>query len=449
MGIWRTQTTPETNPIPIEAGEMVQQRNTIMVEVDHDMGKVAGDLALRYYLQPRAYYDGVWDYGPDVFSDDDTRSQYGFDNREQIDDLKKDLEFFLGFADLSYNDAFLRLGKQVFQWGEMSTVRILDACIPTDNQSLGVDLEERLVPLTLARGGYTFFDVGPASSMTIEGYYINGGIDDTYGEDIIDGSAVVPPTGRSSSPSSLETEEDFTDDDRYGIRLGAMFGDTQLYLAHYRKYSDSPSVQLIMPSGAMPYIQKSTETIDVFGGSFSRFFSSFDGVIRGEIGYFVDEPMTYGSDSSPAVNNGEVPHHDVLRWGVAVDKNWVLPALNPLREFVTTLELVGTSIQNYDSRLTYSWPDPETGEAIKVQRHNFKMVAVASTEYYDGKLNPRFSAIYDISTQTFMFLPAVILSNGGNLNFEIGYRYTASDTYEGLGFLKDNDELTLKLTYYF
>ncbi|MCG8633094.1 MAG: hypothetical protein MI863_04655, partial [Desulfobacterales bacterium] len=60
-----------------------------------------------------------------------------------------------------------------------------------------------------------------------------------------------------------------------------------------------------------------------------------------------------------------------------------------------------------------------------------------------------FSAIYDISTQTFMFLPAVILSNGGNLNFEIGYRYTASDTYEGLGFLKDNDELTLKLTYYF
>ena len=472
MGIWRTTSAPDTNPIPITGGDLVQQRNTVMLEWDHQLGNIIGDLGFHYYLQPRAFYDGVWDYGPSEFSDEETREKYGFYNQDQIDDLKKDLELFIGYGDLTFRDAFLRVGRQVFQWGEMSTIRILDDCIPVDYQSLGVDLEERLVPMDLVRGSYTIFDVGPFASMSFEGYYIPGSIDDKWGADFISGSHIDPPIGRRSGPSPLSVVENYTDDDRFGVRIGAMIGELQLYLAAYRKYSDAPAVRYIQPMkygfpSARPYLEKVIEPVDVYGGSFNYYLASVDSVLRGEFGYFKDTPLTYGGLLGPAINaghpvplppgfpssyyitSGDVHHHDVIKWGIAVDKDFVFQTLNPWESFRTTVEFINRSIMDYDSKMTYPWPDPETGQPITVDRNDFSVVSVISTRYFDTKLNPRITLIYDISTQTFMCLPAIDFSNGGYLHFEIGYQFTASGTYEGMGYLKNNDEVTLKLTYYF
>jgi Protein of unknown function (DUF1302) len=330
---FRTVDTPENNPIPIEAGDLVTQRNLLFLEWRHDLGKIAPWLSFNYFLQFRFFYDSAWDVGPDVLKDDETRRYYLFDNRDQINDLKWDADLFLGYFDLTGGPVFVRVGRQVMSWGEMTTLRILDGINPTDNTSLAVDLLERLVPLFMVRVNLAFEYVGPFSSVSVEGYYVPGKIENTNGEEIIDGSPIIPPVGRNTvedlkDPLSLasltqitQQVEDTYDADRYGAKLGLMFQGLEMNFAYYRAYSDIPvpfldvdgfqpiylswrdilSIDLDDPFGSILKGQKldvilKIDKVDVFGGSFNYNWGWIDTVIRGEMALFKNVPkMTPGS----------------------------------------------------------------------------------------------------------------------------------------------------------
>jgi hypothetical protein len=339
---FRTAETPENNPIPIEPGDLVTQRNLLFLEWRHDLGNVTSWLSFNYFMQFRFFYDSAWDVGPAVLKDDETRRFYRFENRDQINDLKWDADLFLGYFDLAGGPVFVRVGRQVMSWGEMTTLRILDGINPTDNTSLAVDLLERLVPLFMVRVNLAFDYVGPFSSVSLEGYYIPGKIDNTNGEEIIDGSPIIPPVGRCtlpevedcSDPLNLcklkevitQVEDDF-DADRYGVKLGLMFKGLETNFAYYRAYSDIPVASIDLDAfrpfriGWDPHIlailadgfcdpigtllavegQKldvilKIDKVDVYGGSFNYNWAWIDTVIRGEFGLFKNVPkMTPGS----------------------------------------------------------------------------------------------------------------------------------------------------------
>jgi hypothetical protein len=335
---FRTTDTPDNNPIPIEAGDLVSQRNLLFLEWRHDLGNVTSWLSFNYFLQFRFFYDSAWDIGPDVLKDDATRNYYLFDNREQIDDLKWDADLFIGYFDLSSGPVFLRVGRQVMSWGEMTTLRILDGINPTDNTSLAVDLLERLVPLFMVRMNLAFDYVGPFSSVSLEGYYVPGKIDNTSGEEIIEGSPIVTPLSQNTvedlaDPLSLgslmqltQQVQDTYDADRYGVRLGLMFKGLETNFAYYRAYSEIPvpwldvpgfrPIQLTWPdigqaianaiSGGSPFepllkgqlldVVLKVDKVDVYGGSFNYNWALVDTVMRGEFGLFKNVPkMTPGS----------------------------------------------------------------------------------------------------------------------------------------------------------
>jgi len=331
---FRTADTPDNNQIPIVAGDLVTQRNLLFIEWRHDVGRIASWLSFDYFLQFRFFYDSAWDVGPDVLKDDPTRNYYLFDNRDQINDLKWDADLFLGYFDLAGGPVFLRVGRQVMSWGEMSTLRILDGINPTDNTSLAVDLLERLVPLFMVRVNLAFEYVGPFSSVSVEGYYVPGKIDNTNGEDIIDGSPIIPPVGRNTiddleDPLSLaslmqvtQQVEDTYDADRYGVKLGLMLKGLEMNFAYYRAYSDIPvpwldiagfqtifltwgdignaiisdnPIATLLGGQKLDVILR-LDKVDVFGGSFNYNWAWIDTVIRGEFGLFKNVPkMTPGS----------------------------------------------------------------------------------------------------------------------------------------------------------
>jgi len=331
---FRTVDTPDNNPIPIEAGDLVTQRNLLFIEWQHDVGKIASRMSFNYFLQFRFFYDSAWDVGPDVLKDEPTRNYYLFNNRDQINDLKWDADLFLGYFDLSGGPVFLRVGRQVMSWGEMTTLRILDGINPTDNTSLAVDLLERLVPLFMVRMNLAFEYVGPFSSVSVEGYYVPGKIDNTNGEEIINGSPIIPPVGQNTiedlkDPLSLgslmqltQQVEDTYDADRYGVKLGLMLEGLEMNFAYYRAYSDIPVPWLDVagfrpihltwpdvvgaiisddPIGTLLRGQKldvilKLDKVDVYGGSFNYNWGMIDTVIRGEFGLFKNVPkMTPGS----------------------------------------------------------------------------------------------------------------------------------------------------------
>ncbi len=445
MGVMRTSDSADTTPVPIESGDLIQQRNTLMLEIRHNLGEVKG-IELGYYLLPRVYYDGIWDYGPDVFSDENLRrDEYGLTNTEQISDEKWDAEIFHGYLDINRDSSYMRLGRQVFQWGEMTTLRILDACIPTDNQSIAVDLEERLYPLWLARVGHSMFDLGPFSTASIEGYYVPGAIEDDYGEETIMGSYIMPPIGRNnpSPPGGYVKNE--TDDDRYGVRLGFTLGELGIYLAHFNKYYDSPSPVLYQDDY---HVEMVIDTIDVYGGSFNYYTPMLDIVIRGEYGLFLDEGRTVAHSLSHATSLDELSTFDIHRYGVAIDKNIPLRWLNPYKDIRTTLEYIGSTIKDHDDQMTYPWLDPDTGERVYVDENANQLVLVLNTEYANESLVPTLVFIYDIGPKTFLVVPKIEYK----INYftvSASYRHVESDTYQNMGFLQNDNEFSLKLTYFF
>ncbi len=340
---FRTTDTPDNNQIPIKTGDMTSQRNLLFLDLKHDLGEFdipsPGFLSetvpqLEYFLQFRAFYNSIYDYGPEVLSDQETRKYYSLDNNDALDALRYDADLFMGYLDMTWGQVFMRLGRQRLAWGEMSFMSVMDIC-PQDNSSLDVDVLERYMPLDMIRANLAFYDVGPMSSLSIEGFYVPGSLDSTTGERIPLGTPLIPPTYRNTpdqpDPVGALVEfadmlEDDIDDDRYGLKIGAMLGDLEISLIYYRVYSSMlvPALDLdrmdwdridmagfissLMESGDtdvlsdLPGILESIlgdqklpviETyvpVETYGTSFNYLISPLNTVIRGEVALFKDVP---------------------------------------------------------------------------------------------------------------------------------------------------------------
>lgn len=516
---FRTTETPENNPIPIEAGDLISQRNLLFLEWKHDLGDVLPRLNLGYYLEGRFYYDGAWDYGPDVLSDDATRRTYGFINRGQINDLKWDADLFMGYLDITSGPLFCRIGRQICSWGEMSTLRVLDGTNPTDNSTLAVDLLERLVPLFMVRSNVTLDNVGPFSSVSLQGYYIPGELENRNGEDIIDGSPIYPPIGRYKEGDLFSTlttlarqvPDDITSD-RYGAKLGVMWGGLNLNFAYYRRYSETPVPLLNLASFSPVYVnvprpylvnlvkllredplgtllghQKfdvilKLRPVDVFGGSFNYHWELIDTVVRGEVAYYRNVPkMTPGSindvagglagkihinghslgplvsgiDLDPLLGGtalpfttGEIVTFDTWNWGVGLDKFMKIPHLSR-QDFTLIAEYIGRKTLGYrENYILQPWQGPH-GETLYEPEYSNTFVFIAQTNYLNGNLTPQLVVLYEVEPKALSLIPSIHYE-WRQWAFDVNYQFTTSASYAGtLGMLETRDQVQMSLTYNF
>ncbi len=515
----RTTDTPDNNPIPIESGDLISQRNLLFVEWKHDLGELVPRVSLGYYLQGRFFYDGAWDYGPRVLSDDDTRRRYGFDNRGQIDHLKWDADLFMGYLDVTSGPFFCRIGRQITSWGEMSTLRVLDGTNPTDNSTLAIDLLERLVPLFMVRGNVNFDYVGPFSSVSLQGYYIPGAVDNRNGEDMIDGSPIYPPIGRYTPGDVFSTlttlarqVQDDIRKDRFGAKLGLMWGGLNLNLAYYRRYSETPVPLLDLASFRPVYVQVpkpyllnlvkllkedplgtllghqkfnvilKLEPVDVFGGSFNYHWELIDTVLRAEIAYYRDVPkMTPGNinevarglahkihingqslgplisgidlnpmlgDTALPFTTGEIATFDTWNWGIGLDKFMKLPYVST-QDVTLIAEYIGRKTLGYRDRyILQPWQGPN-GETLYEPEYSNTFVFIAQTNYLNGNLTPQLVILYEVEPKAISLIPSIHYE-WRQLALDVNYQFTSSDSYRGtLGMLESRDQVQVSLTYNF
>jgi len=460
----RTADAPDTNMIPIDAGDLVQHRTTLIIDLKHDLGEFFRDTTVSYYVQGRAFYDGVWDYGPSSFSSDPKRHRLGLHNGSEIDDEKWDVELFQGYVDMNWGGFSARIGKQALSWGEMSVLRIFDGSNPLDNQSVGVDLEERILPLGMLKLLYATYDLPFLESSSFEGYYIPS-LEDYSGEEIIAGSAIMPPIGRYSSDNPyppLPFVEREIDDPRYGIRVGGILGDLQANLGYYRKYADvagsrlhtSPICIDVMGSCQMAEAPDSiefiTEVVDVFGGTFNYYWPTLDVVVRGESAYYVGEPMQVEGVNVPAdYSAGRIPDYDVVRYGLAFDKNVRISLLNNNKDFVLKFEYIGAKIVNFNDGTLWGWDDPDSGKTLYKNEYNNQFVFIAANDWLSGNIEFQFTSIYNVEAEALLLIPKVILSRHGNAELSLSYRHTEAGTYKGIGYLQDANEAQFGFSYFF
>jgi hypothetical protein len=365
--------------------------------------------------------------------------------------------------------------------------------------------------------------IGPFESMSISGYYVPGKIDNTYEQTMIDGSPIIPPIGRDtaaelSQPFSMATIKQFIeqtdseiDKDRYGIKLGMMLKGVDLNLAYYRKYSDMPVPQLqeqyIQPmvvdplninihnpmetvlGGQYLVVEKTHDTVDVFGGSLNTNLEAINTVLRAEAAYFKDVPMqspgtlydvVAALEPHVTITNlnqtldqllgifplgkiatqtfpyvvGEIPKNDVIKYGFGLDK-WVKIPVISSQDILMTFEYVGSKIQDYQEKaIIQPWYEPwdddgdQNWDPTYVSEYNNTFIFIARGNYLNGNLTPQIVTMYEVEPQALVLIPAINYTRG-NHTFNLSYFRTQSQDAEDLGMLDRYDELSFSYTYNF
>ena len=176
---------------PYNSFNMLQNRSFLQVELRHDLvdlveGSYEGTLSvlaplfkplqwlqledISYFVTYRGEYDGVWDYGPEVFRErfplhsncgqpskqkrTSPRQFAGCSRVNSRRSLRMRHRLFEAYVDLSWEFLFLRIGRQNLSWGETDAFRLLDQINPLDASFGGflVSLDDRRVPLDMVRG---------------------------------------------------------------------------------------------------------------------------------------------------------------------------------------------------------------------------------------------------------------------------------------------------------
>ena len=267
---------------PYNAFNMLQNRTFVQLEMRHNLvdlveGSYQGPLSIlapllkplqwlqledmSYFMTYRGEYDGVWDYGPDVFSErfpllsncgqpskQKRTSPRQFADCSRVNPrrtLRKRHRLFEAYVDLSWEAIFLRIGRQNLSWGETDAFRLLDQINPLDASFGGflVSLDDRRVPLDMVRAVYSFEDIGPFSELNIESY---GAFDKNISSPTPAGSPWSTPNPPGMRGVVKKPAQNFKDT-RGGFRVTARVGELTLSAAHYYTFLDTPEVRIVTP----------------------------------------------------------------------------------------------------------------------------------------------------------------------------------------------------------
>ncbi|MEM3112688.1 MAG: DUF1302 family protein [Candidatus Anstonellales archaeon] len=449
QGSWRMEDSEGFTFPKTDAGDFIQHRNLLQIEAKNKFNE-----NFSIFLSGRLTYDGVSDYGAHQF------------RRYDLSDVYAKLRE--GYLDINYGPVFFRLGRQNLSWGEADLFRLLDGINPLDN-TFGLffeDLDERRIPIDMARLVVDLGRVGPVSSLTVEGFIGSG---EKQAPLTAPGSPYALPS--PPSPVPVRDEKTHLKDIRGGARILGTTKGVSWSIGHYWSYPDSPVpvFRYSTPGDALStYLNLKYKRQQTTGGSFT-FFTGIDAtqtVVRGEFAYVWDEgifipsknlPVGQGTIYVPGIGfidpgipvplPGEIPEAGVFKWVIGLDNNIWIRALNKTNTF-------SVSLQAYGRHIAKDWSDEirlpvnryPSGNFVKPKKHEYQFTAVVSTYYLRGNLIPELAMAYD-PRGAFFIQPTVKYRWR---NFEAMLRYSAiMGNFINIGFFRDRDQISLRLSYYF
>ncbi len=479
-----------------DAGDLIQHRTLIDLEFFHDVDRwLAGHLVfldnLSYRVRVKYFYDGVYDYGPDTFSEPsehltpqgtpDVTGQRGL--RAARHQAHQHDPLWNAYVDARKGRLNVRVGRQDLSWGETDGFRLLDMIEPLDNRfgfPLVEDLDDRRIPLWMVRGSLEIGNLGLVEDVTLDTFWVPGSIDNQE----TPAAAVGNPFSLANPPgeSIIKVPSKKMENSRGGGRLLGQFFDrwVQVSLAHYVTFNDVPSARLLVrnvtfvpvPGGnllapdsafLLEYYQQQITGITASGAL------PFDPltIVRLEAANFWDERVFTAQDSvASAVNRfiqtgresrGGLPTRNTVRWMVGADRNFWLRFLNPKNTFFASVQFFHTHIVDYDKSIANAVASSTTIDQIAPESFagNFHFVPRKEDEmtvtylvnslFWQGNLQPQIFGSYD-SRGVHSIVPQITYNYGTNLQFVFKYAMTTG-TYANLGFFGDRDQVLFRVQY--
>jgi hypothetical protein len=512
---------------PFQSWNMLQSRLFIQAELRHNLtdlvaGRSTGRLSflqiplaplrlldpedIDYFVTYRGEYDGVWDYGPDVFSERYVRNSAGdkLDTRQR---LRHRHRLFEAYVDYTKGPLFLRIGRQNLSWGETDAFRLLDQINPLDASFGGflVPLDERRVPLDMLRAVYGLGSQGPFSEIDVEGYVA---LDNKVAESVPAGSPWATPNPAGIKGFVKKPARNFTDA-RGGGRIIGVLGDFTLSVAHYYTYLDAPTLRVVTPTraGGQPidlgefeaavaagktsrflvdhlHANQWFKKVQISGGTMSFSVPQLYAVVRSEFAYFYAEPFYLNSAPNqllgPALTGNITPGYrqvgvnpttgkallqyknnidrsDVVRWSIGMDVNRYIRFLNPTQSFQISGQVFGTHILDFNSTplskvapnfgfAHFAVPvrDPHRKNQAFVNLDPYQIINTLSisTSYRSGLISPALNFFYDWQG-AFVLQPGVTFTRDP---FRLLLQYNFIDgQFNGIGFLRDRGNFIVQL----
>ncbi|HVN84740.1 MAG TPA: DUF1302 family protein [Candidatus Binatia bacterium] len=561
----------ETRTFPLsEAGHLRQNRFFIEAELDHDLDRLvkegAGPLELlnhlpfrvknfKYHATFRGEGDGLYDWGPREYS---TSSQYitpqdttdpyavtlsnnpvGYARpgistcpipesvrvpgrcaraadvasaRHSVRKYGTDRErLFQGYVEGTVGDLFVRVGRQVWSWGETDGFRLLDQINPIDSSFGGflISLDERRVPLDMLRTEYRIGDFGPFTEVAIQGY---GAIDNkvAYSPGTPAGSPWTLPNLGSPSATTFSiqsTPHRTFSDIRGGGRLYWNMFDATFSLAHYYTYFDTPGLQIFVKApekGVLPFplstfsdgysahAYQSAPQVQVTGATTTFAIERLYSVVRSEFAYFKDEPRFRQSGIDPFIFaqtpgraktvtdpstkelalTGGRQLGDSINYVLGFDVNQYIRFLNPYQTFFFSTQIFYKHLLDAvdGGQVFKAAPNVTEGEVLPVPAANvlsqarqlgaveprfirqntdqFLQTFFVTTSYRSGTVNPSFTFFYDWSG-SFVYAPSIQFSRDP-WRLSVGLNILDAGSLKGnsgVSLLRDRDNVVFQLEY--
>jgi hypothetical protein len=258
-------------------------------------------------------------------------------------------------------------------------------------------------------------------------------------------------------------------------------------VAHYKSFPDVPALRTVVlrevpvltdlndlvMEGSFPELQ-------VTGASVSFWESHIRAIVRSEVAFFWDEPVTIPEDNlatfyGPTLplppilldlveemygvdirdlgldglplnpQSGWIPKKNILRFMIGLDKQvWIRP-LNKTSSFFLSVQYFGQWVPDYDERMVQPAPIyPYLNVFPKVKETEHVFTAMATTMYRKGTIVPGMALAYDVRG-AWMVIPTV---NFIREPFRFTLQYSAiAGNFTSFGLFRDRDQISFIFTY--
>ena len=452
-----------------DKGELSMIRATLYLQADGSY--TFADIDFNFTVIAEVSKEWFDDYIKDL---DDTS---GGDVRDayQRDRIRESTfrEYYVSF-DLGERLNF-KLGKQQVVWGRTDYWQVMDIVNAYDwtwRHFLEAENEWTRKPTIMANVIVKFPEINSKLQLIVRPGWDEEEDVIANGYDILGGRWSGRPNKGVSFPDDFGVDVNYDHEDGdhsdpdFGFRWESFLGQFEYSLAYYHGNARNAVVNTVVdPYGEVPangaFAELINPEIDLVGATGTYYIDFFDIVARTEIAYIFDNPFNYGSmfpgDGSFPGFNG-IKERDLLKWMIAFDKNvdfvkWMFGAYRP---GFFNFQIYDEWLVDYDRDDDIVWL---AGYNNRLKEHSFKITGWLNWNYDYDRITTGVSYAVDCTYGGVLLIPNINFAYGNHWRIRLEWSKWIAWDYKNpgevefdsnlFGLFKNNDQLYLRIMYYF